>query len=83
MQREISIESIYHKYKDEWVALSVTERDEYFVPVKGEILFHGVDKKEVYDSGFNAQKANAEIELYCFYTGEVIPEDMAVMLHAV
>jgi len=53
------------KYKDRWVAIEVTERDENLQPVKGRVLADDIDR-------YNLREKTAKYNEVCiFYTGDV------------
>jgi hypothetical protein len=83
MQKQHKITSIRKKHKNEWVAVEVTKRDEFQVPVAGKVLIHDQEKDKVYDYGFQLHKQNPKISLYFFFTGEPVPEGMGVILGAI
>ncbi len=79
---ELKIPKIREKFQDEWVVVEITKTDKYDVPTKGIVLFHGEDKEKVYDDGFDFRKRNPISDLYFFYTGDLVPKGMGVMLGA-
>ena len=83
MNKGLKIPSIRKKHKDEWVAVAVTQRDEFQVPVAGKVLIHDQDKNKVYDYGFLLHKQNPALEIYFFFTGEPVPEGVEVILGAI
>ena len=68
-------EEIKNHYKSEWVLVDVTEVDEGYSVVSGNILAHSQDKEEIYRKLLQIRPKNFTIE----YTGQV-PEDLAVVL---
>lgn len=80
MSKEVNLASIRRKFKDQWVVVEVTKNDEFSVPVAGKVILYGNDKKKVYDEGFRILRQDPEKELFFFYTGEPVPEDMGVIL---
>ena len=79
---ELKIPKIREKFQDEWVVVEITETDRYDVPTKGIVRFHGEDKEKVYDDRFDFRKRNPKSDLYFFYTGDLVPKGMGVMLGA-
>jgi hypothetical protein len=67
-------------FVDEWVAAEVTKMVQANVPVAGDIVTHGPDKREVYRTvkAYLAQHPTAR--MFVFYTGDPIPEGVEVML---
>ncbi|MFQ6114854.1 MAG: hypothetical protein ACE5NG_12365 [bacterium] len=82
MSEELRIVKIREQFKDEWVVVQITKTDKYDVPTSGIVLFHGQNKEEIYDKGFNYRMKNPESDLYFFYTGDLVPKGMGVMLGA-
>lgn len=72
----IKISSIRRRYKNEWVVVDVTQRDEFQVPVAGKVLFSNADEEKAYDYGFTYRRQNPQAELFFFFTGEPVPEGM-------
>lgn len=66
MQPEL-IEQIEARYKDEWLAIEVTETDRKGQALKGVLIAHGQDKDEVVEAAL-ATKVRF---LIVTYTGEV------------
>ena len=69
MAEELTIEEIEKRHIDEWVAVEVTAKEKG-EPVKGKVLFHSKNKKEVWA---NVPPSKGK-EIYIFYTGEPIEE---------
>jgi hypothetical protein len=41
---ELTVEQIFQKYKGQWVAMTVTERDENLQPTAGKVIFSNLDR---------------------------------------
>ncbi|RMD89821.1 MAG: hypothetical protein D6813_10070 [Calditrichaeota bacterium] len=80
MGKEMKISEIREKYRDQWVVVKVTKRDKYEVPFAGLVLFHGEIEEEILDKGFGYKKENPDVDLYFFYTGDLVPKGVGVML---
>ena len=78
--RELTIPKIREEFQDEWVVVQITKKDNYEVPAAGVVLFHGSNQDEVYRRGSEHRKKNPESKLYLFYTGDLVPKGMGVML---
>lgn len=82
MKKELKITTIREKFEDEWVVVQITKRDKYEVPTAGIVLFHGEDKEEIYDKGFEYRNKTPKSDLYFFYTGDLVPKGVGVLLGA-
>jgi hypothetical protein len=82
MSKEFKIAKIREEFKDEWVVVQITKRDKYDVPTHGRVLFHSKNEEEVYGKGFDYRKKNPESKLYFFYTGDLVPQGVGVLLGA-
>ena len=80
MSNGAKISFIRRKYKDQWVAVEVTQRDEFHAPTAGKVLFHHPDEEKVYDFGFQFYQQHPKKELFFFFTGEPVPKEMEVVL---
>ena len=68
-----SIEDVMKKYKGEWIATRVIERDEAGQPLKVSVISHDID-------GYRLnEKIKAEKEVCIFYAGPVPREGYVVM----
>lgn len=70
------VEDLKYQYPNEWILLSVKEKDALGVPVEGRLLAHSQDAETLW--GKIAEKQG---QFYIFYTGEIL-KDMAVIFHA-
>jgi hypothetical protein len=82
MEKEMKITTIREKFIDEWVVVQITKSDKYNNPLRGIVLFHGTDEEDVYDRGFEYRDRNPDSDLYIFYTGDLVPKGMGVLLGA-
>jgi len=65
-----SVESLLAQHEGELVAFTVTERDEYGQPTKGELVAHSTSATEVYEA-----VKTAGLREICFrYAGQWPPE---------
>lgn len=80
MSSAIKISSIRRRYKNEWVVVEVTQRDEFQVPVAGRVLFCNPEAEKAYDYGFTYRQQNPQAGLFIFFAGEPVPEGMGVLL---
>jgi len=80
MHGDLKISEIREKYKDQWVVVEVTKVDKHNNPLRGCVLFHGLDDKEVYGQGPKYRQTHPNADLFYFYAGNVIPEGIGVML---
>ena len=61
---ELSLSQIAEKYKDRWVAIVVTGRDDNSQPTKGKVIAQDVDR-------YRLRSSLAKYDEVCiFYTGE-------------
>ena len=61
----LTLSEMATKYKDRWVAIEVTERDEDLQPLKGRVLAEDVDR-------YNLREKTTKFNEVCiFYTGDV------------
>lgn len=61
----LTLPEISAKYKDRWVAIEVTERDENLQPLKGRVLANDIDRYML------REKTAKYNEVCIFYAGDV------------
>jgi len=61
---ELEIPEIFQKYKDKWVAITVTQRDKNLQPTKGRVLADDMDRYRL------RLKVIREREVCIFFAGE-------------
>lgn len=76
MKDLVNIPECEKLYADEWLLFEVIEVDEMNRPIKGKLLAHSKDRDELHKVAMSSKSK----ELYCTYTGEPIPKDMAIAL---
>ncbi|OQX21707.1 MAG: hypothetical protein BWK75_02570 [Candidatus Altiarchaeales archaeon A3] len=67
------IEELQEKYKDMWLAVKVTKRDEKGNPVEGEL----VAKSKNHDEIWEKVHINKDSTIYVAFTGEVLKKGYA------
>jgi hypothetical protein len=82
MKDDLKISKIEEKYDGQWVVVEITKVDKYNNPLRGRVLFHGINQDEVYGQGPKYRKAHPGVKLYYFYAGNPIPEGVGVMFVA-
>lgn len=80
MLDDLKISDIRTRYKDQWVVVEVTKVDKHNNPLRGCVLFHGLDEREVYSQGPQYRQTHPQADLFYFYAGNLIPEGIGVML---
>ncbi len=83
MRDDLKISDIRERHKDQWVVVEVTKVDKHNNPLRGCVLFHGEDEKKVYSQGPKYRQTHPQADLFYFYTGDLIPEGIGVMLVAI
>ena len=76
----MKIANMRETFVDEWVAAEVTKMDQANVPVAGEVVTHGPDKREVYRTVKAYLAQHPAARMFVFFTGDPIPEGVEVML---
>jgi hypothetical protein len=72
-RKEMNIEELKKRYKEEWLLVKITITDEQDRPIEGEVLLHSKNRDEIYE----AQK-NLKEYLYITYSGEMPKKGFAV-----
>ncbi len=80
MRNDFKIAEIREQHKDQWVVVEVTKVDKHNNPLRGCVLFHGANEKEVYRQGPKYRQTHPKADLFYFYAGDLIPEGLGVML---
>jgi hypothetical protein len=75
MSEIMTFEEIKLRYDGEWVLIAYTETDEDLQVVKGKVIAHSANKKDIYQALESATDQPLAIE----YMGQV-PEDLAFIL---
>lgn len=63
---ELTIDEIYKKYANKWVAIIVTERDKNLQPIKGKVVAVELDRYRLW------QQTQEYNDLCIFYAGDPI-----------
>lgn len=74
--KEMTIEEIKEKYKNQWVLVEVLEEDELQQPLKVNLLAHSKTRDEIYE----ALKKHPGYT-YHFYTGKIPKEGYVVAFY--
>ena len=64
-----SVEKLVADYEGEWMALTVTERDDEGTPTRADLVAHSPRSAEVYE----AIKAKGLTEVCILYAGDLLP----------
>ena len=75
-RKEMNIEELKKRYKDEWLLVKITMTDEQDRLIEGEVLLHSKNRDEIYE----AQK-NLKEYLYITYLGEMPKKGFAVAFY--
>jgi hypothetical protein len=62
----LSISEVSHYYPRQWVVFEITERNEYGLPEKGEVILNSANKRELIQ-----KTKDLTGDLYLFYTGRI------------
>jgi hypothetical protein len=74
------VSTVFVKYPNEWVALHVRRTDEFDVPVEGEIVAHGKDRRSLHEQARAYRDAHPRAHLFIFFAGDPIPQGLSVCL---
>jgi hypothetical protein len=80
MQRAHRISMIERMYPDEWVLIEVSRSSTSRGALAGRVLAHSPDEHEITKETVKARQAFPSVDLFAFYTGDLIPEGMTVIL---
>ncbi len=67
-------------FANKWVATKVTTWDKIDAPVSGEILKHDPNKHVVYQAAKSYLAQHPTAQLFIFFAGDPIPQDVEAML---
>ena len=76
---EMNLRDIEQSYPDEWVLVEETAWDEHGNPVCGIVRVHNRDRENLSDSLKEIHRGG-QAKTFVFYTGELIPEYLALAL---
>ena len=74
------IATIERKYPDQWVLVEVTRVDRADQALAGRVLAYAADKGEITRQTIRAREEHPEADLWAFYTGDLIPKGMILIL---
>ena len=76
MSEIVSIEEEEENHKDEWLLFEVTEVDVSRGPVKGRLLCHNKNRKEVHRAAMRVREKETSV----FFTGDPVPPGVIPVL---
>src|SRR4051794_11793328 len=79
MQPTHRISTIERLYPDQWVTVEVTRVSRNDQPLSARVLAHAPDEGEITRAAVQIRKEHPDADLWTFYTGARIPEDMIVV----
>ena len=74
------ISTIERKYPDQWLLVEVTRVNRGNQAIAGRILAHAADKDEITRLTIKARQEYPGAHLWAFYTGDLIPKGMILIL---
>lgn len=80
MKELLTIEELMRRYPDEWVCLEVTKESRNGQPAAGYLIAHHQDKQEVMKAAKAFRTSNPQARGALFFTGELIPQGLVVIL---
>ena len=80
MQPVHRIATIERLYPDQWVVVEVTRVSRANQALAGRVLAHALDEDAITRAAMRARAEHPTAQLWTFYTGQRIPEGMAVIL---
>ena len=80
MQTSRRIETIERLYPDQWVVVEVTRTSRSRGPLAGRVLARAPDEAAITREAVKARQAYPTAQLWTFYTGDPIPDDVIVIL---
>jgi hypothetical protein len=75
-----TLETIEHTYPNQWVLVKETEWDKRGNPIKGMVIAHDTEREALVQPCIQLHDQEAKVKTYAFYTGEIVPEGMEVIL---
>jgi hypothetical protein len=79
-QTEQTVKEIEKNYADQWILMKVTALDEYGSPSRGIVVTHSPDREALTEPVMQIHRENPGTKTYIFFTGDAMPENVAVML---
>lgn len=77
---ELTVKEIENRYADQWILMKETSWDEQGNPVRGVVVAHSPDREALTDPVIQLRRENPGVKTYLFFTGDVMPENVVVML---
>lgn len=77
---ELTVKEIENRYADQWILMKVTALDEYSNPDRGIVVTHSDDREALTKPVMQMHRQDPLAQSYIFFTGDVVPENMVVML---
>lgn len=77
---ELTLEAIEEMHPDTWVAVEETAWDDQDEPISGIVVAHSSNRDDLSDAIHRFRQKKPQAILYVFYTGQLIPEGVMVMV---
>jgi hypothetical protein len=76
----VTVAEVERQYPDEWVLLEIVRDHKHHPRVAGRLLAHGPDRDALDAAYLRFRAAHPRARVYQFFTGDVAPEDVVVVL---
>ena len=76
----VTVAEIERRYPDEWVLVEIVRDHKHHERVAGRLLAHSADRDDLDEPYRRFRAEHPRAHLYEFYTGDVVPEGVVVIL---
>jgi hypothetical protein len=76
----VTVGEVYSRYPDEWVLLEITRDHKHPYRVRGRLLGHSPNRRDLDEPYRRFRTEHPQAQTYEFFTGDVVPKDVFVVL---